>query len=163
LKAYLDNDIVSAIAKRDHDGEISALDRLLKAMDQGRVELVTSELTLQEIKHYQGPKRPPVEEVYQRLAGVPVVRWDELVGISSHGDALTWINSPVILTATDYGALLALGVKTVDARHIFVAAKNACDVFLTCDGGVLHRAAGIAKLFRLVVQKPSAFVASQAL
>jgi hypothetical protein len=61
----------------------------------------------------------------------------------------------------DYSALLKLGMKIVDAQHVFVAAKNACDVFLTCDGGVLHRAPDIKKRFSLTVQKPSDFVASQ--
>jgi hypothetical protein len=54
VKAYLDNNIVSAIAKDDLPAESEALDRLLKAMDEGKVQLVTSELTLQEIEKYQG-------------------------------------------------------------------------------------------------------------
>jgi hypothetical protein len=83
------------------------------------------------------------------------------VGINSYGDARSWINTPMIQNDPDYTALLALGLKTVDARHVFVAAKNACDAFLTCDRGVLHRASDIKKRSGLVVQKPSAFVRSQ--
>jgi hypothetical protein len=52
----------------------------------------------------------------------------------SYGDARTWINTPMVENDPDYSALLKLGVKIVDAQHVFVAAKNACDVFLTCDG-----------------------------
>jgi predicted nucleic acid-binding protein len=46
----LDNNIIGAIAKDDHPVESDALDRLLKAKDEGKVDLVTSELTLAEIK-----------------------------------------------------------------------------------------------------------------
>lgn len=162
MKVYLDNNIVSAIAKDDTPAQSSAIERLLKAMDKGRVELVTSEVTREEIQLYHASVRPPVEEIYQRLAKVPIVRWDELAGIKSHGDARTWINTPRIENHPDYGKLLALGLDTTDARHIFLAAKNACDSVLTCDRGILHRAAGIRKIFgNLVVQKPSDFVASQ--
>jgi hypothetical protein len=57
MKVYLDNNIVCAIAKDDYPAESSALDRLLKVMEEGKVNLVTSELTLQEIGRYQGPER----------------------------------------------------------------------------------------------------------
>jgi hypothetical protein len=162
VKAYLDNNIVSAIAKDDLPAESEALDRLLKAMDEGKVQLVTSELTLQEIDKYQDPmQQPRVKRIFRLLQKVPIVRWDELVGMHSYGDARTWINTPMIENDPDYSALLKLGVKTVDAQHVFVAAKNACDVFLTCDGGILHRAPDIKKRFGLTVQKSSGFVASQ--
>jgi hypothetical protein len=161
MKVYLDNNIVSAIAKDDHPAESGSLDRLLEAMDEGKVHLVTSEVTLREINAYHESMRPPVEQTFQRLAKVPIIRWDDLVGMNSYGDQHTWINTPMIQNDPDYTGLLALGLKTVDARHVFVAAKNACDAFLTCDRGVLHRAPAIEKRFGLVVQKPSAFVASQ--
>ena len=161
MKVYLDNNIVSAIAKDDHAPESGALDRLLEAKDEGKVHLVTSELTLGEIKAYRGPKRPPVERTFRLLEKVPIIRWDQLVGINSYGDQRTWINAPIIQNDPDYSALLALGVDTVDARHVFVAAKHACDAFLTCDKGILQNTPAIGKLLGLVVQRPSDFVASQ--
>jgi predicted nucleic acid-binding protein len=160
-KIYLDNNVISAIAKDDHPTESEALDRLLTAMDERKVDLVTSELTLQEIKRYQGPMRPPVERIFRLLQKVPIVRWDKLVGMHSYGDTRTWINTPMIENDPDYSALLASGLETIDAQHIFVAGKHACDAFVTCDKGILHRAAGIAKLFPLVVQTPSDLVASE--
>jgi hypothetical protein len=161
VKAYLDNNIVCAIAKDDHAAESDALDRLLKAKDEGNVDLVTSELTFQEIERYQGPKRPLVERTFRLLEKIPIARWDELVGMHSYGDARTWITAPMIQNDPDYSALLALGVETIDAQHIFVAAKRACDAFLTCDKGILQLAPDIEKRFGRIVQKPSAFVASQ--
>jgi hypothetical protein len=50
MKAYLDNNIVSTIAKNDTPTETDAIKRLLDAHDEKKVELVTSEVTLQEIK-----------------------------------------------------------------------------------------------------------------
>jgi len=71
MKAYLDNNIVSAIAKDDHPADSEALDRFLKAKDEGKVDLVTSELTLEEIKKYQGPMQPRVERIFPRPARNP--------------------------------------------------------------------------------------------
>jgi len=159
--AYLDNNIVSAIAKNDERAESDALDRLLEAKDEGKVRLVTSELTLREIKGYQGRMRPQLVRTFRLLEKVEIVRWDKLVGMHSYGDHRTWITTPLIDNEPDYSALLALGLKTVDAQHVFVAAKQACDAFLTCDGGILHRAGDIEKQFGVLVQKPSVFVASQ--
>jgi predicted nucleic acid-binding protein len=160
VKAYLDNNVVCAIAKDDTPAESDALDRLLVAYEEAKVGLVTSELTLEEIKAYRGQRRS-VERTFRLLEKVPIVRWDQLLGINSHGDKYTWINSPMIQNDLIYGKLLELGVETVDAQHVFVAAKNACDAFLTCDKGILQRSPAIGKLCSLVVQTPSGFVASK--
>jgi predicted nucleic acid-binding protein len=161
MKAYLDNNIVSAIAKDDTPAETDALSRLLTAYEAGKVDLVTSEVTHTEIKKYDVSMRPRVEWIFRLLHKVPMVQWDKLLGMHSHGDQHTWITSPIVQTDPLYGKLHDLGVETTDAQHLFVAAKNACDVFLTCDGGVLARRDAIKKLCGVTVQKPSEFVAAQ--
>jgi hypothetical protein len=161
MKAYLDNNVVSAIARDDNAFESSALDRLLSAYEEGKVKLVTSEITLEEIKAYRGPGRPPVERTFRLLEKVPIVRWDELMGVNSYGDKYTWINTPMIQNDPVYDELLSLGLGVVDAKHVFVGAKQSCDTFLTCDKGILHRAADIRNLCGMVVQKPSELVAGQ--
>jgi hypothetical protein len=161
MKAYLDSNVVSAIAKDDTPAESGALDRLLVAHEQGKVELVTSELTLDEIKAYGGPRRSPVERTFRLLEKVPIARWDELMGMNNYGDKFTWISAPIIQNDPEYDSLLALGLETVDAKHVFVAAKQSCDAFLTCDKIILRRARDITKLCSVVVQRPSDFVASQ--
>jgi hypothetical protein len=158
MKAYLDNNVVSAIAKDDTPTESEALDRLLAARDAGRVELVTSELTLDEIKRYSGPARKRVERTFRLLKKVPIVRWDELMGMHSYGDSRTWIASPLIQNDPLYDSLLRIGVKVIDAQHVFVSAKQACAAFLTCDGGVLARADSIQELCGVAVQRPSVLV-----
>jgi len=161
VKAYLDNNVVSAIAKDDTTGESDALDRLLRAYDEAKVDLVTSEVTLEEIKPYAGPGRKLVERTFLLLEKVPVAQWDELLGMHSYGDSRTWITSPLIQNDPLYDALLKLGLKTVDAQHLFVSAKHGCTIFLTCDGGVLARASGIRQLCGAVVQRPSTLVVSE--
>lgn len=159
---YLDNNIVSAIAKDDTPTESDALRRLLVAREEGRLEFVTSEITLEEIKRYAGEAeaKPLVEQVYEQIRKIPVVRWDELVGIQSYGDARTWINAPIIENDPLYDVLLKAGLKTIDARHVFVAAKHGCNVFLSCDRGILARARVILDACGLIVQRPSGFLAS---
>jgi predicted nucleic acid-binding protein len=170
MKAYLDNNVISAIAKNDTPPESDALKRLLNAYEEGKVDLVTSEVTLQEINAYQGPAS--IRETFQRIKQVPIVRWDQLSGVHSYGDERTWIhawwwirtwiNAPTIHNDPVYVSLLDLGVEVVDAQHVFVATKNACDSFLTCDRGILHRASDIKKLCGgPVVQKPSRFVEAE--
>ena len=122
---------------------------------------MTSELTLKEIKRYEGPARKRVERTFRLLEKVPVVRWDELLGMHSYGDSRTWITSPLIQNDPTYESLLKLGVRSVDARHVFVAAKNGCAIFLTCDGGVLARAGGIQQSCGVVVQQPSVLVLNE--
>ena len=161
MRTYLDNNVISAIAKDDTASQSQALDQLIEAKEQGKIELVTSEITLEEIKRYAGPARKPVERTFRLLAKVPVVRWDELVGMHIYIDQYTCINAPLIQNDSLYDALLKLGLEQTDAQHLFVAAKQGCAVFLTCDGGVLGRAKDIQKLCAVAVQQPSDLVASE--
>ena len=160
MKAYLDNNVVISIVKDDTPAESNSLDRLLVAYENGKVDLVTSEVTHNEIKTYQGP-RQPYERTFRLLKKVSMVRWDELLGMNSFGDRYTWITSPMIQNNPMYDKLLALGLETVDAQHLFVAAKSACEVFLTCDKRILARRDAIKTLCGVTVQKPSDFVAAQ--
>lgn len=56
-KAYLDDDVVSVIAKDDNGAESAALDLLLAAYRERKVDLVTSAVTLKELESYQGPQQ----------------------------------------------------------------------------------------------------------
>ena len=73
MKAYLDNNIVCAIAKGDLGTfEMEALDRLLQAFDRKDVEVVTSELTLEEIKGCPPEHRGKLQRTYLVLEKVPI-------------------------------------------------------------------------------------------
>ena len=90
-----------------------------------------------------------------------MVRWDELLGINSYGDRYTWINAPMIQNDPLYDDFLKLGLEPTDAQHLFVATKQGCAVFLTCDGGILGQAKKVMRLTSLTVQRPSDLVGSQ--
>ncbi len=158
MKAYLDSNVVSAIAKDDTPAESEALDRLLAASDVGAIDLVTSELTFDEIKRYSGTSRKAVERTFRLLEKVPIVKWDELLGMHSYGDSRTWITSPLIQNDPLYEALLSVGLSSTDAQHVYVSSRSGCGMFLTCDGGVLARAADIQRLCEVEVQEPSVLV-----
>jgi predicted nucleic acid-binding protein len=163
MRAYLDNNIVSSIVKDDNPSQSAALTRLVEAYDQKKIELVTSQLTLDEIKQTPEAHRPRLERTFYLLAKVPVVQWETLVAMSNFVSTGSRIVSPIFQDDPLYKALQALGVEVMDARHLFVAAKQRCDAFITCDGGVLSQANQIQKLCNLIVQRPSEFVASQGL
>ena len=94
MKVYLDNNVVSAIARKDHQSELEAITQLLKAYRDGKITLVTSEIALREIQQYQGEARPKLERVFQDLQKVPIVRYDELAGMNVQNDVYTSTNSP---------------------------------------------------------------------
>jgi predicted nucleic acid-binding protein len=159
MKAYLDNNVVSAIPRDDLPAESAALDRLLRAYERGEVELATSELTLQEINNCPQQYRRPLERTFRLIMKVPMVRWDELVGMNAQVDAANCLNAPIIENAPMYDALLNLGLSEMDARHVYVAAQTNCNSFLTLDRGILHRATDIHKICGLVIEAPSVLVA----
>jgi hypothetical protein len=158
-KLYLDNDVVSSLARDDLPSQSDALDRLLAAYEKGNLQLVTSELTLGELQKVPKQYRAPLDHVYRRLAKVPIVRWEDVIFITNDG----MNNWPSFDRDPLYKDLNALGLGMIDGQHVYVAAKTGCEVFLTCDGGILHRAATIGQLCGLAVQRPSEFAASHAL
>ena len=159
MKTYLDNNVVSSIVKDDIESQSNALSRLLEAGDRGEVQLVTSEITLEEIKRVPSTYRAPPERIFCLLEKVPVVRWEELIFITSDGSG-----KPVSQSDALYQNLLSLGLEITDSKHLFVATKQSCGVFLTCDNsprtGILRRAAELKALCAVLVQRPSEFVAA---
>jgi predicted nucleic acid-binding protein len=160
VKAYLDNNVVSAIVKDDILSQSDALSRLLEAGDQGKVQLVTSEITLEEIKRVPSKHRRPLERTFRLLEKIPVVRFEELIFITNDGNGNNW---PMIQNDPLYENLLSLGLESTDSKHLLVATKQSCEVFLTCDNtprtGILRRAGQIKTLCGVVVQRPTEFVA----
>ena len=159
MKAYLDNNVVSSIVRNDMESQSDALSRLLEAHEVGKVQLVTSEITLSEIKRAPAKQRPPLERIYRLLQKVPIVQWEELIFITNDGTGNNW---PVIESDHLYKGMLSLGLEVADARHLFVATRQSCEVFLTCDNtpgtGILRGAADLKTLCDIAVQRPSEFV-----
>jgi predicted nucleic acid-binding protein len=165
MKAYLDNNVVSSIVRDDNESQSAAITRLLEAGEAGKVQVVTSELTLEEIRNAPQERRPPLERIFRLLDKVPIVRWEELVFLRPTTNTKPMMIGPVPLSAPLYDKLLGLGLEVTDARHLFVAAEQRCDAFLTCDNtrrtGILRRAPDIRTLTGMAVQRPTEFLVTQ--
>ena len=155
MKLYLDNNVVSTLAKDDTPAECEALLAILRAFEAKQCELCTSAITLQEQKRYKGPRN--IEFVYRLLEKVPVVDYEEFLGGGfEEGDGCVevWCDTEPHPT---WERLCVMGLDEVDAHHVLVAIEASCDVFLTCDGGILRLAEQIETELRISIQKPTAF------
>ncbi len=161
MKVYLDNNVVSAIGRNDTLEEAEAISALLRAFDEGKVELVTSDVTRQEIEKHEFDEREVVKRIYYLLKKVPFIESQGLGGFNVYGDEYTWINSPRIDDDPIWSKLMTIGLKNIDAHHVMLAMRSSCDVFLTCDRGILSRQEQIEKEFGIRIIKPSGAVSLQ--
>jgi len=133
MKVYLDNSVVSAIAKDDIPRESEAIGKILKAYEAGKLDLWTSKFTAEEIGSAPAEKRRPIENVYSLLEKVSHVERQEFLGINVYSDLWTCINSPMIADDPVWIKLKATGLDGNDAYHAMLAIRSKCDVFLTAD------------------------------
>jgi len=133
LTAFLDTSIVSGLAKEDlKEEELAALREILKQHKQGRVSLVTSHIAKEEIERIPEAYRLRHEIIYSLLADVPVAKEVGIYGGSmsmglNMGLGGAKIPNPI------YVKLDTLLPGKTDARHIFQAAMNNVQYFLTTD------------------------------
>ncbi|MGH7207518.1 MAG: type II toxin-antitoxin system VapC family toxin [Nitrospiraceae bacterium] len=157
VKAYLDNDMVSALARGDMPRvTMDALERLREMSDAGHLELVTSEVALREIERGKDPR---LKDADRDLEKVEIIEDQELRGFNFFGGSGGWISSPRHEEHPTSSALRRQGLKRMDAHHLMVAVINRCDVFVTCDGGILHRRAEIERMFSIQLMRPEDLVA----
>lgn len=161
MKAYLDTNVISAIARDDTPQESAAVEALLRASEAGLVELMTSRVTEEEIARYSGSGRTILDRVYRLIRKVAYVETSNLLGFNSYGDRYTWISSPLMEDDPTWTRLKGVGLREKDAHHVMVAVKSSCDVFLTCDGGILHYQSQIEKDFGIQLMRPSRLVAQR--
>lgn len=157
VKIYLDNDVVSAIAKGDKPDQALAICNLLLAAEADLVELCTSDVHHYEIERYaQSTTKADVRNVFERLGRVPFLKavkfnWGRV-------GSLTWEDPPKITVHPRWERLRSIGVKETDAHHLLVAIEASCDIFVTCDKGILHRAEEIKRDHNIRVARPSEVV-----
>ncbi len=96
MKAYLDSNVNSAIAKKDFPREILALKQLMDSFDAGMLDLRTSKVAHTEIERYAGMKKSEMKELYHRLEKVPFVEDHELLGFHSQWDRYGGVSYPLI-------------------------------------------------------------------
>ncbi len=133
MKVYLDNTVVSAIARDDMPLEIEALGKILDAFSAGELELVTSKFTLEEIENAPAEERRPIEKIYLLLKKVPHVERQVLRGFNMNWDLYNSISSPMIEDDPLWVKLKKTGLDGNDAYHAMLAIKAECNVFLTAD------------------------------
>ena len=157
MKAYLDTDIVSAIAKDDYPKESAALDLLLASAEAGKVAIVASELTRKEIERYQGQQSKSIQRVYSLLGKVTFVEDHTVLGF--HTDPYFGDSSPLVEDDRISSTLRQMGLERTDAHHLMLAIRANCEVFLTCDEKtILSKRAPIEARFPIKLMKPSELV-----
>ena len=156
VRAYLDTNIVMAIAKDDYPEESEALDKLLELSDGGEVEIVASELTRREIEPYKGEQSKNIQRVYRLLGKVNFLENHRLLGFHSQWDRYGGVSYPLIEDNPISSALRQMGLERNDAHHLMLAIRAECEAFLTCDEKtILSRRATIEDRFPIKVMKPS--------
>ena len=89
------------------------------------------------------------------LQKVPLVEDHKLLGFNIQSDRYTFISSPLIEDHPVARELRQMGLDRTDAHHVILAHIAGCDVFLTCDRGILHRATKIKQRFSIEPMKPT--------
>lgn len=162
-KAYLDTNLVSGLGKADmNPDEYEALHRVIELMHEGRVALVTSAVTKEEIDRVPLEHQAPHQAIYALLAKVPVVDEQKLVPrIIQAMRGRSQIVGPLVVEEEDMGTLNGILPDHNDARHVFQALRNSSEYFVTLDRKtILTRAKEIEAAFPIRVVSPSQLLAA---
>lgn len=127
--SYLDTSLVSGLANQDlAEAEAHALLRLLQYHKQGKLRLLTSEVTYEEIAKVPAQFRAKHEVIYLLLTDVPTVEtYRTNYGLPLRGVGGGRREDPLFTSLKD------ILPDEEDARHLFQAAKNGVGYFLTAD------------------------------
>jgi hypothetical protein len=128
--AYLDTCLVSGLVEGDLSPvEREGLRKVLEAHKTGRLGVVTSHVTLEELAAMSPPqRRAPHETIYSLLVDVPAVpeaRTDSSLSLLGVGGGTR--EDP------DFAALKVILPDVADARHVFQALRNGVAYFVTAD------------------------------
>ena len=135
LTAYLDTCIVSGLAKQDlKTEEHVALRRILETQKQGSLSLVTSQVTREEIEKIPEAYRSQHETIYYLLSDVPVARAFQIYsrGLMGMGMGMG-MGAGIRRLHPILAKLNTLLPDEADARHLYQAARNDVQYFLTTD------------------------------
>jgi hypothetical protein len=133
---YLDTNLISGLAKEDiRPVELAALRDLLRRRKAGQLILCTSAVASEELGGIPATARAPHEDIYPLLDDVPTVDeqfpMPKAYGAGAYG-ADAYGMGPIV-EDSDLGVLRSILPDENDARHVFQAAKNGIDYFVTCD------------------------------
>jgi predicted nucleic acid-binding protein len=160
--AYVDTCIIIGADEKDlGQPEQDALQMLLNLGKSGDLTLCAGPLTQEERARRRGTNGGGAPTIYAQLADVPRVdeQWRMPAPLTN------------LLSGPKAGPIVrdeALGrLRTIlsgkndedDARHVYQAAKNGIDYFVTCDKGIIRAANKIEAEVFLRVRAPSKLVA----
>ena len=162
MLVYIDNDVYSTIARQRETPEKPAIDIVMEWSNQGKFELVMSDVHGRETARVPPQHRGPFDEAAARFAKVRFIDDQVLQGfnVQDYGRA-GFFSSPIHDEHPISAALRQIGLDRDDAHHLTVAIANKCAVFLTCDGPIIHHRRAVEAKFAIFVLKPSESVAQQ--
>jgi hypothetical protein len=159
--AYLDTNLVSGLVKEDlGDVELVALSELLRLREQGAIGLVTSHITAEELSKIPPEGRGRHDDIYMRFDDVPAIDEQFRMPMVIRGGPGSRIVRPPIVEDAALHQLRSILPDVTDARHVFQAARNGVDYFVTCDyRTIVKHAAAVQAAVGIVVCLPSQLVA----
>jgi hypothetical protein len=153
---YLETSLLIGLVSQDLDLEQEPLRRILEAGKAGRLSLVTSAVTREEI--LKGTDPAVDEAIYLLLADVPLLDEEALVPRPVSAGAQLYPPA-VVLTDKDLETLVRILPHRPDASHVFQAMKNGVHYFVTNDKrSILSHTTEIEKLFPILLRSPSELV-----
>jgi hypothetical protein len=160
---YLDTNLVSGLARENLGDELVALRELLWRRKQGAIELYTSHITAEELARIPAELRARHEDVYLLLDDVPAVGEQfQMPTVIRGGPGSRIVGAPIVQDAA-LAQLRSILPDETDARHVFQAAKNGVDYFVTCDyRTIVKHAAAVQAAVGIVACLPSQLVAELA-
>jgi hypothetical protein len=163
LNVYFDNDVASAISRRDWDkAELGLIDQLLEANRSGILAVGTSRQSPREMERAPSQHQAKLKT---GLSELHLAKDDhKVLGFHTNADQYGGcISNPLVTDIVDgqlYEDLLAAGLKDDDAKHLMYAVHNGYRRFLTCDNGILSRRAILENRCPSIrIQRPSELAA----
>jgi hypothetical protein len=150
---YLDNNLASAISRRDQcPMQQACLDRLIDAHANGHVEIRISRHTDREMEKapskYQANLKKGIKDIGRVFNDHKVLDFFELS--DPYGG---FIFNPIVTDIPDpslFTNLCSNGLDYDDAKQVLDAALNGMTFFVTCDKKILHRRNQIESLLASV-------------
>jgi predicted nucleic acid-binding protein len=160
-RGYLDTNLIIGLAEGDlAPKEMSALEHLLQRHKSRGIRLCTSHVAIEELaRRESGPERLQ-HVIYMLLEDVPAID-EQFQAAPMFGSMVLGVGAPIVIDEM-LGKLNRI-LSEDDARHIFHAARNGIDYFVTCDSDtILKRARKVEPVAGIRLRSPSQLVADLA-
>jgi hypothetical protein len=159
--AYIDQDVLSALVKRDmpKEEDDSALELLRRLSQEGRILLFVSDVHGREIHPFTFRRKEEVEQLYASSPKAPFVDDHTVLGGAAVGDQYggsVWY--PLVADHPTSRKLREMGLDRTDAHHLVIAIQHGFKIFLTFDGKIRHHRVAIEKAFQIRVLTPTELV-----